>query len=67
MLLPDLADALRERVNYVVDEHDDGTLAVTSLGSYADGGSVDVSLFLLEWQGAHPGVTIDILEQDEMN
>jgi hypothetical protein len=52
-LAPALADYLRARSKYVVDEEADGTLGVGVLGSYADGGRLDLELFLRAWEAAH--------------
>jgi hypothetical protein len=52
-LLSALADYLRDRPDYVVRERGDGSLDVGVLGSHADGGRVDVELYLRAWQTAH--------------
>lgn len=52
-LTPALADYLRARPNLVVDAYDDGTVDVGVLGSHADGGRLDVELYLRAWEAAH--------------
>ena len=59
-LTPALADYLRARPHLVVDEPADGTVDVGVLGSHADGGRLDVELYLRAWEAAH-GASVEIL------
>ena len=59
--VPVLSEALNERVHYVVERRSATELAVSVLGSYADGGELDVTLFLRAWQAAHPNVEVELL------
>jgi hypothetical protein len=53
--LPELVTALHERVRYVVRQIAPDAVAVSVLGSFADGGEEDLKLFLAEWQSGHAG------------
>jgi hypothetical protein len=61
-LVPTLVGDLEQRVQYVVKQIGDDKVAVGVLGSLADGGALELRLFLEAWQAAHPQVTIEILE-----
>ena len=60
-VLPALIGDLEQRSHYVVKQAGSDTVAVSVLGSFADGGELDLTLFLLAWQAAHPPSTIDLL------
>jgi len=62
-VLPALIGDLEQRAHYVVKQAGADTLAVGVLGSFNDGGELDLTLFLLAWQAAHPSTTIDLLER----
>ena len=62
-LLPALVGDLEQRAHYVVKQVGDDRIAVGVLGSFADGGELDLTLFLLAWQAAHPETTIDVIER----
>jgi hypothetical protein len=62
-LVPALVGDLEQRARYVVKQVGGDTVAVGVLGSYADGGELDLTLFLLAWQAAHPETTIDLIER----
>ena len=62
-LVPALVGDLEQRARYVVKQVDGDTVAVGVLGSFADGGDLDLTLFLLAWQAAHPATTIDLIER----
>ena len=40
---------------------DPDTVAVGVLGSFKDGGELDLTLFLLAWEAAHPQTTINLI------
>jgi hypothetical protein len=61
-VLPALIGALEQRAHYVVQQTGSDTVAVGVLGSFRDGGELDLTLFLLAWQAAHPAATIDLIE-----
>jgi hypothetical protein len=61
-LVPALLGDLEQRVRYVVKQVGDDKVAVGVLGSLADGGALELGLFLEAWQAAHPEATIEILE-----
>jgi hypothetical protein len=62
-LVPALVRDLEQRAHYVVKQAGADELAVGVLGSFADGGELDLTLFLLAWQAAHPATTIDLIER----
>ena len=62
-LVPALVRDLEQRAHYVVKQTGTDELAVGVLGSFADGGELDLTLFLLAWQAANPATTIDIIER----
>ena len=57
-LAPALAEYLRAQRSYVVAERRDGSVDVSVLGSAADGGRIDVELYLRAWEAAHE-VTVE--------
>ena len=62
--LPALIRDLEQRAHhYVVKQTGPDTLAVSVLGSFKDGGELDLTLFLLAWQAAHPPATVDLIER----
>ena len=61
-LVPAIVRDLEQRARYVVKQVSGDTVAVGVLGSFADGGELDLTLFLLAWQAAHPEATIDLIE-----
>jgi hypothetical protein len=52
--VPALLAALNERAHYVVKRQGEDEIAVSVLGSFADGGELELTLFLVAWQKAHP-------------
>jgi hypothetical protein len=62
-LVPALVRDLEQRAHYVVKQTGADTVAVGVLGSFVDGGELDLTLFLLAWQAAHPQTTIDLIER----
>ena len=52
--------ALNERVHYVVHQLAPDAVAVSVLGSFADGGKRELSLFLAEWQSGRAGLDVEI-------
>jgi hypothetical protein len=62
-VLPALIGDLEQRAHYVVKRAGSDTVAVGVLGSFIDGGELDLTLFLLAWQAAHPPTTIDLIER----
>lgn len=46
--------------HYVVKQVGPDTLAVGVLGSFVDGGELDLTLFLLAWRAAHPQTTVNL-------
>ncbi len=59
--LPALIRDLEQRAHhYVVKQTGPDTLAVSVLGSFKDGGELDLTLFLLAWQAAHPQTTVNL-------
>jgi hypothetical protein len=62
-VLPALISDLEQRAHYVVKQAGADRVAVGVLGSFVDGGELDLTLFLLAWQAAHPGTTIDLIER----
>ena len=62
-LVPALVSDLERRPHYVVKQVGGDTVAIGVLGSFADGGELDLTLFLLAWQAAHPAATIELIER----
>jgi hypothetical protein len=62
-LVPALVSDLEQRAQYVVKQVGGDRVAVGVLGSFADGGELDLTLFLVAWQAAHPETTIDLIER----
>ncbi len=62
--LPELVAALNERVQYVVEQTAPDTVAVSVLGSFADGGERELKQFLAEWRSGRSGLEVE-LERDE--
>jgi hypothetical protein len=62
--LPELVTALHERVRYVVRQIAPDAVAVSVLGSFADGGEEDLKLFLAEWRSSHAGVDVEVVLDD---
>ena len=58
--LPELLAALNERVNYVARPIAADAIAVSVLGSFADGGEDDLRTFLAEWQSDQPGLDAQV-------
>lgn len=52
---------LSERVSFVVARTAQLEISVSVLGSYADGGELELTLFLEAWRAAHPHVEVDVL------
>lgn len=63
--LPDLVDALAERVHYVVGTVGPDRVAVGVLGSFADSGEDELKRFLDEWKAGRPGIGADV-EMDDL-
>lgn len=62
--IDDLRAYLKRRIDYIVsDERDSGTLGVGVVGSHADGGRLEVDLYLRAWQAAHPDVALEISDE----
>ena len=61
-VLPALIRDLEQRAHYVAKQAGADSVSVSVLGSFADGGELDLTLFLLAWQAAHPQTTIDLIE-----
>ena len=59
-LIPTLADYLRARKHFVVEEQADGSVDVGVLGSHADLGRLYLELYLRAWEAAH-GASVEIL------
>jgi hypothetical protein len=62
--LPELVTALHERVRYVVRQIAPDAVAVSVLGSFADGGEADLKVFLAEWRAGHAGVDVEVVSDD---
>jgi hypothetical protein len=63
-VLPALIGDLEQRAHhYVVKQTGPDTVAVGVLGSFKDGGELDLTLFLQAWQAAHPTATIDLIKR----
>jgi hypothetical protein len=62
-VLPALIGDLEQRAHYVVKQADTHSVAVSVLGSFKDGGELDLTLFLLAWRAAHPQTTINLIER----
>ena len=62
-VLPALIGDLERRAHYVVKQASADSVAVGVLGSFSDGGELDLTLFLLAWQAAHPQTTIDLIKR----
>jgi hypothetical protein len=63
-LLPDLVEFLEERVNLVVQQAGAGEVAVSVLGSFADGGAGELDEYLEQWSVAHPDVAVARIADD---
>lgn len=61
-VVPALVEALNKRVHYVVKQQREDAVAVSVLGSFANGGEMELALFLVAWQAAHPAVTVELIE-----
>ncbi len=62
-LVPTLVGDLERRARYVVEQVGGNTVAVGVLGSFADGGELELTRFLLAWQSARAATTIDLIER----
>ena len=62
--LPELVTALHERVRYVVRQIAPDAVAVSVLGSFADGGEEDLKLFLAQWRSSRAGVDAEVVLDD---
>jgi hypothetical protein len=62
-LVPTLVGDLERRARYVVEQVGGDTVAVGVLGSFADGGELELTLFLLAWQSARAATSIDLIER----
>ena len=60
--VPTLVAALNEHAHYVVNQQAEDEVAVSVLGSFADGGELELTLFLRAWQHAHPHVTAELVD-----
>ena len=60
MLVHDLVRTLEDRAHYVVKQIHENMVAVSVLGSFADGGERELTRFLEAWQETHPAVTFDV-------
>ena len=58
--VPALVRALRERVDYVVQQLADDRIAVSVLGSYADGGEAELTAFLHAYQTHRPELAAEV-------
>jgi hypothetical protein len=56
-LAPALAEYLRARADYVVEERSGGNIVVSAVGSHRDGGRLDVQLYLRAWEATN-GVAV---------
>ncbi len=56
--------ALNERVHYVVQQIAPDAVVVSVLGSFADGGERELSLFLAEWESRCAGVDVELKTDD---
>ena len=63
ILVHDLVRTLEDRAHYVVKQIHDDTVAVSVLGSFADGGERELIRFLESWQVTHPAVTFEVSAQ----
>jgi hypothetical protein len=63
--LPDLVAALAERVQYVVQQIGPDAVAVSVLGSFADGGEHELREFLAEWRSRRPDVDVELAPDDD--
>lgn len=59
---PALVRALEAQAHFVVQRQADDHVAVGVLGSFADGGEMELVLFLAAWQKAHPDVVVELVE-----
>ena len=59
--VPALVAALNERAHYVVKQQAEDEIAISVLGSFADGGDFELTLFLRAWQRTHPNVTAELV------
>lgn len=59
--VPGLVRSLQQRVDYVVKQVGDDTIAISVLGSFADGGELELTLFLAAWENAHRGVRAEVV------
>jgi hypothetical protein len=56
-----LREYLSARNDYVVQDRGPGALAVGVLGSFRDGGRLEVERYLQPWRDRNDGVTIQVL------
>ncbi len=64
ILVHDLVRTLEDRAHYVVKQIHDDTVAVSVLGSFADGGEQDLRKFLAEWRSRRPDVDVELAPDD---
>jgi hypothetical protein len=62
-LVPELVGELQRCARYVVEQVGGDTVAVGVLGSFADGGELELTIFLLAWQAARTTTTIELIER----
>lgn len=57
--------ALTERVQYIVQPIGPNAVAVSVLGSFADGGEHELREFLAEWRSRRPDVDVELAPDDD--
>lgn len=63
-LVPDLLAYLDDRADLVTERLGDGEVEVGVLGSFADGGRMELERYLAPWLRAHPAVVLEFVHEE---
>jgi hypothetical protein len=59
-LVADLLGVLSTRPDCIATQRNRHAIDVSLVGSFADGGALELTLMVRAWQAAHPGVEIEL-------
>ena len=63
-LVPSLLAYLGDRADVVAERFDDREVAVGVLGSFADGGRMELERYLAPWLRAHPAAVLEFVPEE---